>query len=483
LEFDAKVDDGLARICGWNGELPPVAKKLRGLPQCKGGISIRRMSETRSAAFATSFMRAYQRIHPYIWNLIEPLQDLLLPYSLLLTTTVPLFQSLGASGNIIWHEQEGGEEAEDRPIPSQKSLCDRVENEEFQAVLAALEHKPKLMAWLRSSRTHGTVTWLTSGTATSAVSLDPKDFIVALRLRLLLPALNPSPTTFYKCRQCEEILSLEDVSFHSLECGSVKGLRNLRHNMIEKALHDFLKTIHPRAELSMESTVPSEVPDRIDKRADVLVRIDQSTFIIDLVVTTPSCHTNMEHGSVNEAISAGISAATKRREWTAVIPSKVESCFIPFALESTGRFGADAQAFIAKVCGISRTLFEASDRWKRARKFFQKRVSTIIHRYNAHMIRQISSSVVSCSPVANIAQPISALSRTLRARLNSRFNTRPDPDPTRELICDYTLCSAVVSRRQACVQCGLHFCHDHRLPVDHNCGDAFVEDNGIDTLC
>ena len=298
--FDDSIDDALAFIVGWQGSLPGVAKRVRGLPRTHGGCSLRRMSSCSEPAFAASFIHAanvIHREHRWLWDLVLE-HNLLGAEHTLLKKLVPNFLGFAASGVeflptqdptalptacitaaqrydayvelIVAKDVEAPSGTTGRYVPAlsdetmraiadqedgrlprglrQKDLQAPLDSLEQQAIATLLvDSKPGLAAMFLSGNCDPSGVWMRSDALADRryTKIDPLSFTTNLRMRLLLPLHNAQAIRTCPCEKKNPYLVPGRDDYHAVECGmpGSASLINKRHNKVRDILANLLPSL------------------------------------------------------------------------------------------------------------------------------------------------------------------------------------------------------------------------------------------------
>ena len=96
----------------------------------------------------------------------------------------------------------------------------------------------------------------------------------------------------------------------------------------------------------------------------------------------------MQKGSSNTPlVAADLKEKDKRYDYKRYLIPEMFEHFVPFALESTGRFGTSATKFVDRVCKLDKLDLAQSDVIRAARWRFLQSVSNILVTSNAIVAR------------------------------------------------------------------------------------------------
>jgi hypothetical protein len=133
---------------------------------------------------------------------------------------------------------------------------------------------------------------------------------------------------------------------------------------------------------------PNSRHHQTELRCDIIVTDGIEKFIIDVAVTEPTCVVAMQKGSSNTPlVAADQKEKDKRYDYKRYLNQEMFEHFVPFTLESTGRFGRSATKFIDRVCKLDKLDLANSDIIRAARWRFLQSVSNILVTSNAIVAR------------------------------------------------------------------------------------------------
>ena len=292
--FDDAVDVGLAQVAEWEGVLPEVAKRVRGLPRVEGGCSLRRMVSCSEPAYAASFIHAADVIssdHKWLWQLVLE-HNMLGGEHTLISKLVPTFTGFSTTGvnfqptedpaalpqNLVkagedydsYVEQIAATDSsrllgrssgrylpavsaevaraiadqEDGRLPRglrQKDLTGPLDKAEQLDIVSLLrDREPGLSAMFLSGKCDpsGVFMRLDALADRRHTKIGDPSFVTNLRIRLLLPLQNNQVSRTCPCGKKGNILRPGWDDYHALECGLAGSatLINKRHNSVRDLL-------------------------------------------------------------------------------------------------------------------------------------------------------------------------------------------------------------------------------------------------------
>jgi hypothetical protein len=124
---------------------------------------------------------------------------------------------------------------------------------------------------------------------------------------------------------------------------------------------------------------PSSNHPQSECRCDILVSENTEKFIIDIAITDPTCAVAIRKGSSDTAlVAAKDKEKDKCLDYKKFLTPETFEHFVPFVLESTGRFGTSAKNFIDRICKLDKMDLEYSESTRLARQSFVHSVSNIL---------------------------------------------------------------------------------------------------------
>ena len=251
-------------------------------------------------------------------------------------------------------------------------------------MLPSNQHK----ALLLSQRYHGTgrfLSWM--GGVDPSLQLPSHSFRVALRERVLCrPAWNHDDRPLAcSCGAEGQELLLNECYNHAIVCPNNQGLIVTRHDAIVSALQTALKTnthgamVTPGREyLRQQNAEQNEDNENLRYvRTDLeYVLPDGATARIDVSVVEPTSikAIGQWHAATRPGGAASGRARVKVNHYTGFLPQGVGQRLVPFVIESTGRLGDEAAAFLEEV-------FPPGNPSLRARTKFLTTLSYLLARY------------------------------------------------------------------------------------------------------
>ena len=243
----------------------------------------------------------------------------------------------------------------------------------FRVALAAAGDKSRYAHYLSGSAKEAgawccTLTGLESGERgfTSA------HFVHSLRARLLTPLTGPDGVQLQECGCCTQLshpsnTHLRDVFTHAYSCKQ-NGAWCLRHDRLRDKLAMLLKHSlgHSQRDIEPKVTVEEEVTWGGGRMAmDVVARKGDHTYWVDVAVCDAGgpAHTSGPLALLKELTGTSQREASKTnivaRRFPGINLADPAHCFVPFALEGTGRIGNAARNFLTDVgvTGVRQRIF------------------------------------------------------------------------------------------------------------------------------
>ncbi len=403
--FDSKIDQALSLLAGANRpELPRHAQILRALPQAKGGLAIPRILELAPYAFTASFTAAAASLASKCPALVSQLQlraQVLRPvmdlahaispphYTVSIITSehsshtwsvyIPRSWAPPAEAAAAASQEEGEDPAAAFDVPRQKTLTAALVSAQ-EAQLAEIIAPSRSAKALVRSNAHKGSAWFVAAVRYPLLRPSHAAMQVALAFRLLLaPPLPP----VVRCSRCETVIADEVACLtHGLNCPALQGQRTVRHSMIRNALAEMLRKLFGAGAVALEPRVGSA-------QLDIGVTTGLGSRYVDVTLVNPaSSSASPAAGDVDDA--AAIERAREKRHLYADVLTAhgidAAQALVPFVIETTGRFGPDAKAFLDEVLLAARALQRERDPTGTV-TYFVDRIKHILLEGNALLAR------------------------------------------------------------------------------------------------
>lgn len=365
--FDNTIDKSIAMMMNVP-YLYDREKIIRHLPQDKGGLGICSYKRVSPLAWSASFYSSLIQIE----SRFERIYDLVLENK----------------DDYVGFDEKYAKRS------SQKDLCAVANKELFESFLSTFPNDdPQSKALFVSQATHGTSKFLHArySEVSAFIGLHHEDFSEGLRKRLLMTPTRDISHLSCICRSNPE----ERDRFHVYRCNKYQYIWNKRHDLIRDELCRLIKSVRPTAYVNKEQNVtrfknPSSNHHQQDLRCDIMATETASSeqFIIDVSVTDPTCKVAIKNGSSSvPSKSASLREKEKRSDYKRYLIPDAYDKFVPFVIESTGRFGQEAMAFIDKICKLDKLDLALDDSIRQARWNFLHSVSNILVTANARVAR------------------------------------------------------------------------------------------------
>ena len=376
--FDLAVD----RVVGELARSPvtPELKDLRELPQSLGGLGLTRHSGVggqkavmNSRRLAKAFAEKHARMllpGTQKWGVV-PLEDRMRN----------MFPVVPAANNVV--DANNGDTGIVDVLVVTQNLIKQAAIHNYREMHSTLldklgeQGRASDRAWLRSGSTPSAARWLTwRGGLGRRVSFTEQQFVDAFRLRLLRPPIEGLQLGQHTCH-CNNV-SVADIPNHLLICPYNEGLTISRHNSICAYLVVLIKQCWPDAQVSRE--VPLNLEDGNDNHivADIMYVRGEVVKYMDVTVAHPGAQRYLTRGSAEEVDVANIMRETAKTAIYNAVPGMAASgCFIPFAVEATGRLGPKAIEWVTALTAGKDVIF---------RSYCLNSISSGIARYNSRMI-------------------------------------------------------------------------------------------------
>jgi len=172
-----------------------------------------------------------------------------------------------------------------------------------------------------------------------------------MRSRLLSGIYNGGIHRLLIC-SCRSRADLARDVCHPATCLLNNGITVERHDAVRDKLARFIKCMRPNAVVVMEPNQIAGHRQGNPKRPDILVDEGARSYAIDVSIVEPAAQSRMQHATLSSLNTPG-GAAIQEEE-----AKKLEyrggahfATLVPFVVESTGRLGPAALAFMNRVSG------------------------------------------------------------------------------------------------------------------------------------
>jgi hypothetical protein len=418
-EFDTRINGSLALLANIPTGLSDTSLRVKSLPAQFGGLGMRSLDSVREEAWSASWLSSLKYINQHLPQIFRYLPaanydpgviDRCLEAEIEKLPPPPPTNNLAAANVRDGTPTAAAGPAEpllhhhhvehvvtplvqgDFSIPSQHVLCSKHDKRKHDDLLNDLRanNQAPLAAWLLSSSTHGTASWLHSAcTEVAGLHLSDEAFQDGIRAKLLVTTFQDPPGILVR-RRCTSCRDHDIEPLHALSCRMASNVRISRHNFVRDALAQFIKAVEPDARLSLEYHMVDgrrerrrghPAPETL--RADIKVELNGTTTFIDVAVVNPSSNsaTSMENGS-----SVVVNAAAVKKEndklskYRTAYSEEVARHVIPFVVEATGRLGPRAAACIEQFSkiGVPNLADDVRARAMAARRFFSARLGKFL---------------------------------------------------------------------------------------------------------
>jgi hypothetical protein len=126
------------------------------------------------------------------------------------------------------------------------------------------------------------------------------------------------------------------------DCKRNQWYYNRRHDCIRDALANYLRCTHPDGSVRKEIIL---LPGHDGRRMDIVFKVAECTYHLDVAVTNPACVSNLRLGAHKKADATAKAKERKKlvkyQDLTGLAAAG-EGGMTPFVVESTGRHGPSA---------------------------------------------------------------------------------------------------------------------------------------------
>jgi hypothetical protein len=356
-DFDDRVNKSIASMAGI-GSLNDRQKIIRHLPRNRGGLGISSYRYISPQAWISSFSSSL----PGIESRFKPIYDLIVQNSY---SYVNFDQNLAQPSK-------------------QKDRCKTMNEEIYNSLLQSFQPDEQVVkASFISSACHEATNFLFSrySEVSGAIGLNHFDFQEGLRKHLLISPLINHQHRFCQCHPRDDNFD----TYHVFRCHNFAKYWDQRHDLIRDELKILIEKVHGSAVfVSKEQNLtrfkdPNSTHHQVDLRCDLMVTHGSKQYFIDVSVTDPTVKSAIQKGSSNAPlIASGIREKAKHHDYCRYLVPHVHDNIVPFVIESTGRFGKEANKFIDKICQLVQADLTHSDIIQKARWKFMHSVSNIL---------------------------------------------------------------------------------------------------------
>ena len=141
----------------------------------------------------------------------------------------------------------------------------------------------------------------------------------------------------------------------------------------------------------MEFPVPHvhQGPNVEQRRADIRVEVGANEYFVDVTVVNPTANQYLYQSTRQGGSAARLAEEGKMQEYSQYMGAdNANHRVIPFGLESSGRLGPRATAFIDTLSDLTGPHQAANSKRARSRRFFMNRMNVILARFNARMMAE-----------------------------------------------------------------------------------------------
>ena len=208
-------------------------------------------------------------------------------------------------------------------------------------------------ATLLSGAAHGTGCWLYAPEYVGG-RFTEDEFAEAMRSRLLSTFEPPHGRVALPCgcgaHGRRQLFDLVLSPTHPTVCSASKRIVCHRHDEMRDAILKALHRMHPGERIIKEPTQHVNPTNLPVKRPDSLATIGGVEYAVDVVVAEPAAAMHIEYVHLSSVTvpegAARHSEILKAAEYAGTL---YEHAAVPFAIESTGRPGPAARAFLLRV--------------------------------------------------------------------------------------------------------------------------------------
>ena len=380
--FDTAMLSELQKLVNSRENLSIDAIDIKNLPCSLGGLSFRCLSNVSHAAWTASWLASLKYIREHLRELYAYIE-----LSRFSQDIIDSFNIVQPQRGVALNNECLEPILDLDSIPTQHDLVVKSDQRRYDDLIHRLSRRDADLAnWLISSSTKGISSWLHSAcSSVPGLRVDAKDFLEALRLRLLLPIHDDVHPVHRRCQTCNKESA---VDLHGLACTQASIMRKGRHDLIRDALHRYIRSVSPDAVVVKESPITDPLPESPQLVADLFVQKGNRSYYVDVTVTNPFTDSVTRRGIVQAAKFFSRDAETKKKgKYSRSYGARMASGCIPFAIESTGRLGEEAEKFLKEISSLDGRP-NTDPKVEEARLFFKRRLAAILVTGNGMMIRR-----------------------------------------------------------------------------------------------
>ena len=390
-QFDEKIDDTLAQMCGGSlANLNDTGKHIRHLPLSMGGLGLRRLEAVREKCWAASFAVAVPHLQQHVRSLRgQIVEDKVNTLRQHVPTVAP---------------QEEGDARPCAPV-RQRDLLKQVDTYTLGLALESVRDSPALQAWVTSNACSESSVWLlAAGSGTCRYPVSDRLVRTALQLKLLQPASVGEAGDGFACVCDARCSTAAELMVHAIACTQLSELRVMRHNKLRDLLTSCLRGVGHGARVDAEVVLPRPGDRRTATRLRSDVRFTNGGELVhfDIAVVSPAAQHALASGSASQAgVAAAAAEQLKRNQYAVALASAGLSAAAlrPVVFEATARRGqalVEMEAWLASRLALSRDdEATAEGAAARVRGFFTS-CSACIWQHNSMMIEAV---LVNRSPI------------------------------------------------------------------------------------
>jgi hypothetical protein len=376
-KFDDDIDKTLLALVGnGNVQLSRISQIQRSKPMRKGGLGIMRISAIAEGAYTSSYLESMFYITNRSVSMSENFRqaaksNLLFKNLQLVAKIAPLFvvkDNENLDTLACWAGEVNEEEME---VPKQSELSKKVV-ESLEKELDELLDRDKLgKAWILSTKYSGSGSYLMPNVCLEIPEIQYKAMLNMRLLSFPQPLVHANPIgqhniRGFQCHQCRNTAQLDanenglsnfdvgeggevDLRFHAMNCKRTGATKINRHNLVVRELITLFKCL--KLTCGGETLLQNS-----NHRLDATVTLaGESTFFIDVTIVNPACHSYVLtlHSDEIDLVAANNAAKKKRDKYAPHFalqePALDINKLVPFVIESSGKFGSEAEQFLEKL--------------------------------------------------------------------------------------------------------------------------------------
>ncbi len=227
----------------------------------------------------------------------------------------------------------------------QHQLTELAQQHEFDESLANAKANISTLARLRASAAPKASLWLSAVPTSAEFRLENWEFENAARFRL---GISPLEYMQDYCRACN--VDLQAAPWHHLSCPKRRKPVTRRHDIVVRMLNSWITKLG-----AFSCVEPRRLSDEDERRPDIDVQLGNQRFLIDVTVRNPTCPSHLVAASKKSLATAAAAEREKTTKYRDIAKDN-DATFVPFAIETYGGIGDEANKFVITLIAVAKKL-------------------------------------------------------------------------------------------------------------------------------